>query len=91
MNDGNVFEIPATNAAYQHSKQILTLIANNCPWTSGKIVDHKACPKSGYSFISEVFAYAEGSTLESRTTRSHPDLVPQKQENNNYGENYGGG
>ncbi len=91
LTDATVFEIPATNAAYQRSKQLLTMIANNCPWTSGKIVDKTTCPQSGYSFISEVFAYAADTTLESRTTRSHIDLEPKKQEPNPYGENYGGG
>lgn len=91
LTDTSVFEIPATNAAYQRSKQLLTMIANNCPWTSGKITDRTICPQSGYSFISEVFAYSENTTLDSRTTRSHPDLAPKKQEANSYGENYGGG
>lgn len=78
VNSDNVVDIPGARIAYERSKQMMSMIANQCPWTSAGLANSPACSKSVFNFLDkEVFAFDENTDLQLRGTRSHPDLVPK--------------
>lgn len=78
-----VARIPGSGAAYQRTKQILEMYKNQCPWTTVAEGSRQGCTQGVYRvFDRDIFDFANEV---GEPTKSHPALVPQKNEyNNNY-------
>lgn len=90
VNHQNVNDIPGAVIAYERSKQMLSMIVNQCPWTSGTLGNSPTCAQSVYNFLDkEIFAFDESTDWKSRGTRSHPDLIPKPVQPDPYGASGG--
>lgn len=81
----NVLEVPGSKAAFERSKQWLTMVATECPWTSAQLVNHPACTQSLFSLLNnDIFAFENEVGNDSRATHSHPDLKFKPIDHNNF-------
>lgn len=83
LTSNNLFEIEGARSAYLRSKEILSMVKNDCPWTRGQSGASTTCNNSVYGFLdSEVFDFDDTLPLNLRGTRSHPELVPKATDGN---------
>lgn len=88
VNEDSMFKVKGVDNAYKRSRQILEMMANQCPWTSDDslLSWDSNCDQSLYSLLNEeIFAFDESS--RDRSTHSHPEMLPKpKEDNNNFGD-----
>lgn len=69
----SIEKISGANAAYERSKQILTMFKNKCPWTAANLNSNPACEQSMFKLLnSDIFDFSDDV---GEPTHSHPELV----------------